>query len=234
MKLHRKQKYPILATSNITEVLDGEKADKKEAEICAKNLKTIFIKMKNENPLKDEFDLYQTQEWRESIQKLLKHSKDPNDMARLFNYLEIELENLWLKWSRSSYSYFSWNWLNGAWYSIKFSNQDKIKEIEINNRSKKCAENLIKIYKEFKLKNENKNEKSMRMNILSQWWDNIEELLNGVSGWDIASMFDYLSQELEAKWYSFSRPSYSYFESKNDGSAWISVKEKEWEIKKAA
>ncbi|MBO4516242.1 hypothetical protein J5751_02160 [bacterium] len=59
LKLHTTEKQlPALATSNIAEVFDDEKSAKKAAEICAKNLKNLFVKMKNEDPLKDQFDLY--------------------------------------------------------------------------------------------------------------------------------------------------------------------------------
>ena len=232
LKLHTTEKQlPALATSNIAEVFDDEKSAKKAAEICAKNLKNLFVKMKNEDPLKDQFDLYWEAGWRDAIQELLKLAKDPMDRMRLFDYLDMKLKNLWLKWSRPSYTYFSENSYDANYY-VSFLHQDMIKEREVNKRSKKCAQNLIDLYNKFKLENEDK--ETLYMNVLSEWWKNIEDFLEWVSGWDIKEMFGYLSQELDAKWYIFNRPSYTYFENKNDGSAWISISEKAHDVEKAA
>lgn len=231
VKLHTKKEKISLVASNIAEVLDDEKAAKEAAGICAQNLKDLFVKMKNKDPLKDKIDLCKEPEWRSAIQELLKFAKDPDEKMKLFDYLRINLNDLWLEWSRSAYTYFSWNF-SDAYYDVSFLKQDIIKETEIENRSEKCAENLINLYENFKLENENKS--VMHMHTFSEWWKNIEDFLNWVSGRDIAKMFGHLSENLDDKWYRFSRPSYTYFENKNDGSAWISIEEKAHHVEKVA
>ena len=119
IKLHTKEKkLPMLATSSIIEVFDYEKTCKKSAEICAKKLKKLFLNMKKENPWQEEFDVYNTEEWRKIIDDFLKMEKWDINKQTLFDYLHIKLWNLWLINKRPYYGYFTNDPYNNGWYSI--------------------------------------------------------------------------------------------------------------------
>ena len=120
-KLHTKEnKFTVLATSNLTEVLDDEKACKKAAELCAKKLEKLFLRLEKQYPWQEILDVYDDPQWIKIINELLKMENKQIDKKQLFEYLIMKLGNLWYESKRAWPGYFmdSPFGARGAWFTM--------------------------------------------------------------------------------------------------------------------
>lgn len=188
-----------------------EKELNERAEKCARILEEVYHKLKNENPIRKNIDVYGDKDWRKAITDLVDWASGSDAQILFDRKLEKELTKRWLTFSRPAYDYFvnkerSWS----VHFHVSLKGVDILREDAVQKNVEKCAETIKEIF--LKLKEVSPSTYEIDIYKDSKWQEAITSLVESTFEEDTTEIFNKkLRNELTKLWLTFNSTPYVYF-----------------------